>query len=91
MPGANNPSPPYPWEARTRGQQGVTRLRLRVTPDGRVLEARILESSGHESLDAAAIAAVRRWRFEPALRDGVPVFANATVTITFTLEGARQW
>jgi len=74
-----------------RGQQGATRLRVRITPDGRVLEARVFESSGHASLDAAAVAAVRRWRFEPALRDGVPVFANATVTINFTLEGARRW
>jgi periplasmic protein TonB len=36
-------------------------------------------------LDAAAIDAVRQWRFTPTLLNGVPVQVIMTVTVTFTL------
>ena len=38
--------------------------------DGTAGDVRVLESSGTESLDAAAVAAVRRWKFAPATVGG---------------------
>ena len=37
----------------------------------------------HPDLSAAAVGAVRRWDFEPARRNGVPVAAWTTVPIPF--------
>jgi protein TonB len=57
--------PAYPARARTAGVEGTTRLRVLVTPRGRVAEARVDESAGDADLDRAALGAVLRWRFEP--------------------------
>lgn len=89
--GASNPQPDYPPESRRRGEQGTVRLLLQVDAEGRVAGAAILGSSGHPLLDQAALAAVRRWRFEPATQAGRPVFSTATLGITFRLQGDRLW
>jgi protein TonB len=60
-----NPPPEYPASALRAGVEGRVVLRVELTRDGRVAAATVQASSGHESLDEAALAAVRRWRFEP--------------------------
>lgn len=45
------------------GPKGTARVRFTVGQDGSVAEAAVLASSGHASLDSAALAAVRRSRF----------------------------
>ena len=80
-----NPEPRYPAEARRRGWQGSVLLVARVAPDGACLEARVIESSGHRCLDEAALDAVRRWTFSPALHDGAPVEAEVEVPVNFVL------
>jgi protein TonB len=89
--GASNPSPSYPQASRLRGEQGRVSLLVQVDMAGRVMGVSVLNSSGFPALDRAAEEAVRRWRFEPATQDGRPVFATATVGITFRLEGERRW
>jgi protein TonB len=37
-------------------------------------------------LDAAAMDAVRSWRYTPTTLNGVPVAVLMTVTVTFTLQ-----
>ncbi len=58
-------TPEYPLLSRRRGEEGTVALGLEVRPDGPVGPVTVLESSGHPALDAAAVAAVRRWRFDP--------------------------
>ena len=58
-----NPLPAYPDSARKAGREGSVEIELEVGADGRVVEARILSSSGFEALDRAALDALRRWRF----------------------------
>jgi TonB family protein len=36
--------------------------------------------------DEAAVAAVRRWRYRPVQRDGLPVEQRAQLRIRFTLQ-----
>lgn len=62
----HRPAPVYPLAARRRGHAGTSAIRLRIAADGRVIEARVHRSAGDDSLDAAAVSAVRRWRFDPA-------------------------
>lgn len=80
------PSPPvYPRSARQQGQEGEVLIRANLDPEGNPEEVRLLRSSGIEALDRAAIAAVRRWVFEPGRRNGVAVVAWVQVPIRFTL------
>jgi protein TonB len=50
----------YPSEARSRGEQGVTRLAFRIDHDGHLLSSRIVASSGSAALDAEALALLQR-------------------------------
>jgi protein TonB len=84
--GVSNPSPEYPRGSRIRGEQGRVTLLVQVGLDGRVTDLAVLGSSGHEALDRAAEAAVRRWQFEPATQQGRPVFSTTTVSIIFRLD-----
>ncbi|MGX9962285.1 energy transducer TonB [Roseomonas sp. F4] len=89
--GAANPPPEYPYASRIRNEQGQVTLRLEIDTIGGVTDVRVLRSAGYPALDQAAMQAVRRWRFEPAMRDGVPVFSSTSIGITFQLEGDRRW
>lgn len=57
----------YPTAALRRGDQGATRFELTISPDGRVRDCRIAQSSGSADLDAATCAKLsQRARFTPA-------------------------
>ncbi len=49
----------YPDEARQQHMYGSLRLLVAISPDGSLKDVELLESSGHEVLDAAAIRIVR--------------------------------
>ena len=78
-------SPNYPPRCRRLGIEGTVRVRVLVGERGRPLEVLVGKSSGDASLDEAALDAVRKWRFEPARRDGAPIRAWAIVPIEFRL------
>jgi protein TonB len=70
--------------ARRLGLEGEVLLRVFVAADGRPTDVVVLRSSGHAILDAAAVETVRnRWRFIPAMRNGVPVDDTVQVPIRF--------
>jgi protein TonB len=59
---------------------------VRIGEDGRVEVVEIGESSGFTLLDRAAERAVRRTRFAPATRNGLPITDEITITIRFRLD-----
>jgi len=81
-----NPSPLYPVEAVRLGIEGVVILRVTIGVEGFVSAVEISASSGHRSLDTAALDAVRQWQFRPAHRDGQPVVWTARLPIRFRLK-----
>jgi len=81
-----NPKPVYPDGARRQGRQGRAILHVEVRSDGTAGAVSIDRSSGDSRLDEAALAAVRRWRFRPALRNGAPVASNVRIPIRFRLQ-----
>lgn len=83
----HNPKPAYPLMARRRGLEGVVRLDVRVSAEGIPTAVKVRDSSGHESLDEAALTAVWHWRFSPARRGGEPVEGAVVVPVRFNLEG----
>lgn len=81
----NNPAPEYPSSARRMGETGRVILRVQVTASGLPSQVLILNSSGVDSLDEAALEAVQRWKFVPAKQGEMPVAAWVNVPIQFTL------
>jgi protein TonB len=81
----NNPPPRYPEKARLRKQQGTVLLDVRVKTDGKPRGIRVAKSSGHHSLDQAALQTVRLWEFVPARRGSKHVEANVEIPITFRI------
>jgi TonB family protein len=78
------PDPDYSEEARRAKFQGTVVLWVVVGADGRPKDTRIQRSLGM-GLDEKAIEAVRRWKFEPALKDGKPVAVQINVEMNFRL------
>ncbi len=72
--------PDYPAIARRRREEGTVTLLLTLEGDG-VADVKVEKSSGFSTLDEAAVAAVRRWRFENAGK------TLARVPVTFRLNG----
>ena len=69
----DGPRPVYPEWAIEQGIEGTLTVRMLVGRDGRVVRALVLKTSGYRVLDDAALAAVEKYRFRPAARDGEPV------------------
>ncbi len=80
----SSPAPAYPSDARERGQEGRVLVRTKVLPDGVPQNVTVETSSGVSSLDAAAVDAVRNWRFRNTT--GGPI--DVTVPVRFTLSEA---
>jgi len=82
-----NPAPRYPVAARRAGEQGTVTLRVLVARDGLPARVNVEKSSGSAHLDAAALEAVRGWRFVPARQGTVAIESWVLVPIVFRLEG----
>ena len=79
--------PPYPPELISRGKEGVVDVEVYVNPNGRVAEARIFKSSGFAAFDRSTLEEARRkWRFQPATRDGVPYAQWHRLRVVFNLK-----
>jgi protein TonB len=81
-----NPAPDYPPMALLRGWEGTVRLRVTLDIQGHPSRVDLAASSGYPMLDESALAAVRRWQFQPATRLGEAVVATVEVPIVFKLK-----
>jgi periplasmic protein TonB len=65
--------PEYPPTSRRLGEQGSLIMQVLIDADGRVVDSKLLQSSGFERLDQAALEDVKRdYRFIPGTVDGKP-------------------
>ena len=78
--------PDYPEKARAERRTGGVHVGVHLDKTGRVCYATVIESSGHADLDAAAVEAIRGWRWLPAQRDGQPVESITATALGFYLE-----
>ena len=76
--------PVYPPMATRQNLSGQVALRALVNERGTVDKIEVISSTRRDFSDAA-VAAVRRWRFKPAMKDGVPVKVWHQVQLSFTL------
>lgn len=77
-------NPDYTEQARAAKYQGTVLLGIAVDPQGNATNIRVIRSLGL-GLDEKAIEAVKKWKFKPGLKDGVPVTVAATIEINFRL------
>jgi len=68
----------YTASARAEGIEGKLKLKITVGEDGSVVRVEVLASVSPE-LDAAAVAAVKQWRFRPAMMCGKAVSGGTYV------------
>jgi TonB family protein len=80
--------PVYTDRAMREGVEGQVLLQAVVATDGNVREARVIRGL-HRDLDAEAVNAMRRWRFEPGTLNGQPAPVLVTIELTFTLRNGR--
>lgn len=64
------PSPVYPAGARAQKIQGRVIVSYSVSPSGAVSNVRVVSASPPGIFNAAAVAAVRQWRFKPSAQGG---------------------
>lgn len=89
-------SPPrFPATPLRRGQEGWVIVSYVVQTDGTVADPIVIDSSGVEDFEKAALDTVLAWTFQPATQDGKPVQQCETETqLTFAIEtrerGARK-
>lgn len=82
----SSPPPKYPGDAARARQVGTVILRVTVEADGSTSDVVVEQSAGARSLDRAAQQALRRWRFQPAYRNGVAIRSEVRVPVKFALD-----
>lgn len=81
----NRVDPQYPPSARQAGIHGAVVMHAVIDREGAVQDIEVL--SGPQPLRAAAVEAVRQWRYEPYQLDGYAVEVETTITVNFELNG----
>ena len=82
----SNPKPDYPPEALRARHEGVALIAVDVSAEGRPTSVSLLQSSGFSELDQSALRTLWRWRFDPALRLGLPMASHVNIPIRFRLD-----
>lgn len=80
-------NPRYPTSAARAGIQGWVDVMFTVDVDGKVRDAKVIDAQPGHVFDYVALEAVRRWEFEPAMRNGQPVTQRLKRRILFKLAG----
>jgi len=80
----HTPEPEYDKQARKSKYQGVCVLSMIVAPDGKPRDIKVIRALG-QGLDAKAVEAVAKWKFDPATKDGNPVAVVINVEVEFHL------
>lgn len=78
--------PDYPPLALERLQSGWVEMEFTITKEGSVKDVTVVESQPGRTFDSAATSAMRRWRFEPVLRNGQPVEQRASMRMRFAAQ-----
>lgn len=78
--------PQYPENCRSRAAEGTVMVQFDVTPDGAVVNPRIIETADR-CFNRTVIATVSKWKYPPATRGGRAVMRYGVIEIIrFELE-----
>ncbi len=76
----------YPHWALREGWEGELIVAIEIRENGRVGRWKVMRSSGHPSLDRAAVETVRKWRFESGKLKGKPIISCVQIPIRFMID-----
>lgn len=80
----DNEQPEYPAAARAKGLEGLVILKVGISDSGKIISIQAMK--GEEPFLSAALAAVKKWRYRPAVHPDGQVFAAfMVVKIPFRL------
>jgi len=77
-------APAYSHELRASGVEGEVVVGFTITANGEVLNP-VVVSSTDRLLEYPTLAAVRKWKFAPAKKDGVAVDQKAVQSIAYVI------
>lgn len=81
------PPPPYPASLRAQRISGSVGVLISINAEGDPTDVSITRSSGHPEFDTTARRWIlKRWRFHPATRDGVPQPSQVRTSVRFLLD-----
>lgn len=78
-------APVYPAECKAAGIEGTVILDVVIGKDGAVQSVERVNKLVDDRLAAAAIEAVKQWKYQPTLLNGQPVEVKTGVDVNFTL------
>jgi len=80
------PPPVYPQAARQKGYEGLVLISVEILENGASGQLIVKKSSGYAVLDQAALRAVKKWKFIPAVKNNVRIRTWGDVPIRFVLQ-----
>lgn len=80
-----SPFPEYPQKLLDAGIEGTVTIDFTVNKKGKVVQPLIVQSQGEE-FDKASLACIKRWQFQPILKDGKPIEARLRQSFQFRFE-----
>lgn len=84
----NGFQPAYPPAEQRAERSGLVTVRILVGIDGRVIAIERVSATSDDFFEATRRAALGKWRFRPATRDGVPIERWRVIRVTFRIEDA---
>lgn len=79
------PNVMYPDKSVELGEEGKVKLAIIVNPNGSVDDIELIQSSGFERLDRAAIETVKQVKYQPKNVNGKPVRTRFVKEFSFVL------
>jgi protein TonB len=77
----------YPDDAARKGVEGAVDLSFVVSACGEVQDVTVVHAEPSSVFNHAAVAAVRRWKYQPRMVNGIPVEGRVQLRMTFKLDG----
>jgi len=80
--------PKYPSQAIRKGREGWVRLSYVIDEEGRVKDPVVEDFFGSPSFKRSALSAVKKWQYNPAIKDGEPTQqCHQAVQMDFAISG----
>jgi protein TonB len=83
-------APAYSHDLRADGVEGEVVIGFTISAKGDVINPRVIRTTDSE-LDRATLAAVRQWKFSPAMKDGVAVSVQAVQPVAFVIPALHDY
>ena len=78
--------PQYPPTARDHGIEGWVDLQFQVRKDGSLGDVTVVGAEPVGVFEESALDAVRRWRYQPIMRDGQASEQRARIRVRFAVK-----